>query len=230
VQIKPLRGTSLFIIDPSLVFAVVDNMFGGDGRFHTRVEGRDFTPTEQRIIHKMLMVIFEDYGKSWSPVYPINFEYVRSEMHTQFANIATPSEIVLATSFNIELGSAGGQLHICIPYASVEPIRDLLYSSMQGDHIEPDKRWMRMLSKQVQFADVELVAKLTTAKLTVHDILNMQVGDVISTNIQPTITAEVDGVPLFECRYGVMNGQYAIKIEKTLAINQQENQLGEDHV
>ncbi|RCS58323.1 flagellar motor switch protein FliM [Parvibium lacunae] len=230
VQIKPLRGTSLFIIDPSLVFAVVDNMFGGDGRFHTRVEGRDFTPTEQRIIQKMLSVIFEDYGKSWSPVYPINFEYVRSEMHTQFANIATPSEIVLATSFSIELGAAGGQLHICIPYASVEPIRDILYSSMQGDHIEPDKRWMRMLSKQVQFADVELVAKLATAKLTVHDILNMQVGDVISLNVQPTINAEVDGVPLFECKYGVMNGQYAIKVDKMLAINQKENQLGEDHV
>ena len=230
VQIKPLRGTSLFIIDPSLVFTIVDNMFGGDGRFHTRVEGRDFTPTEQRIIQKMLAVIFEDYGKSWAPVYPLNFEYVRSEMHTQFANIATPSEIVLATSFNIELGAAGGQLHICIPYASVEPIRDLLYSSMQGDHIEPDKRWMRMLSKQVQFADVELVAKLATANLTVHDILNMEVGDVISTNIQPTITADVDGVPLFECRYGVMHGQYAIKIEKTLAVNQKENQLGEDHV
>lgn len=230
VQLKPLRGTALFIIDPSLVFAVVDNLFGGDGRFHVRVEGRDFTPTEQRIIHRMLNVIFEDYGKSWSPVHPINFEYVRSEMHTQFANIATPSEIVVATTFNVELGSAGGQLHICIPYASLEPIRDLLYSSMQGDHIEPDKRWLRMLKSQVQLAEVELVAKLATAKVTFNELLNMKKGDFLGMNIEQAITAEVDGVPLFECKYGVVNGQYAIKVEKILAVNPQDNQLGDQDV
>src|SRR5262245_50764895 len=139
VHMKPLRGSSLFIFDPSLVFTVVDNMFGSDGRFHTRVEGRDFTPTEQRIIMRMLEVVFEDYQKSWAPVHPVTFEYVRSEMHTQFANIATPSEIVVTATFNVELGDAGGQLHICIPYSTIEPIRDMLYSPMQGDSYEPDQ-------------------------------------------------------------------------------------------
>src|ERR1700712_4582562 len=112
IHMKPLRGTALMVFDPGLVFLLVDNLFGGNGRFHTRVEGRDFTQTEQRIIQRILAGVFEDLGKAWQPVHPINIEYVRSEMNTQFANIATPNEVVVVTTFNIELGSAGGEFHI----------------------------------------------------------------------------------------------------------------------
>jgi flagellar motor switch protein FliM len=227
VHMKPLRGSCLFIFDPSLVFAVVDNMFGGDGRFHSRVEGRDFTPTEQRIIQRMLAVVFEDYEKSWASVYPVKFEHVRSEMHTQFANIATPSEIVVTASFNIEIGQSGGPLHIVMPYSMLEPIRDVLYSALQGDSYEPDKRWVRMLSKQVQLAEVELVAQFARIPSTVEQILGMKAGDVIGTDIPKTVVAEVDGVPVFECTYGTQNGQYAVKVDRVLAVRQHENQLGD---
>ena len=100
VHMKPLRGTALMVFDPNLVFLLVDNLFGGDGRFHTRVEGRDFTQTEQRIIQRILDIVFEAYAKSWEPVYPVEFEYMRSEMNTQFANIATPNEVVVATTLH----------------------------------------------------------------------------------------------------------------------------------
>ncbi|HET6719684.1 MAG TPA: flagellar motor switch protein FliM, partial [Rhodocyclaceae bacterium] len=135
VAAKPLRGTALFVFDPNLVFLVVDNMFGSDGRFHTRVEGRDFTPTEQRIIQGLLNVVFAEYEKSWKPVYEMKFEYIRSEMNSQFANIATPSEIVVAMTFTLEFGGSAADMHICFPYSMVEPIRDLLYSTMQSDHL-----------------------------------------------------------------------------------------------
>jgi flagellar motor switch protein FliM len=227
VSMRPLRGNGLFIFDPSLVFAVIDNLFGGDGRFHTRVEGRDFTQTEQKIIACMLEVVFEEYTKSWAPVYPIRPEYLRSEMHTQFANIATPSEIVVATSFSIELGAAGGSLHICVPYSTIEPIRDMLYSSMQGDQAEPDRRWLKMLKKQVQLADVSLVAKLTAINLNIGEVMQLRKGDVIPLDIAPFIEASVDNVPIFECSYGTSNRQYAIKVEKTLAIPASENLLDE---
>ena len=227
VHMKPLRGSCLFIFDPSLVFAVVDNMFGGDGRFHSRVEGRDFTLTEQRIIQRMLGVVFEYYEKSWETIYPVKFEHVRSEMHTQFANIATPSEIVVTATFNIEIGQSGGQLHIVLPYSMIEPIRDMLYSSLQGDSYEPDKRWVRMLSKQVQLADVELVAQFARIPSTVEQLLSMKVGDVIGTDIPKTVVAEVDGVPVFECTYGTQNAQYAIKVDRILAVRQQDNLLGD---
>ena len=228
VQVKPLRGNALFVFEPTLVFLVVDNLFGGDGRFHSRVEGRDFTPTEQRIIQRMLQVVFDDYQKSWKGIYPLTFEYVRSEMRTQFANIATPTEIVVVTTFNIELGAGGGAFHICVPYATLEPIRDLIYSSMQGNHMEPDRRWVRMLSKQVQSAEVDLTANLVSLTLTVDQLLKVKVGDVLSADIPKTVTAQVDGVPIFEARYGALNGQYAIMIERVLT-PQDENSAGEHH-
>ena len=217
VQAKPLRGTALFIFDPNLVFLVVDNLFGGDGRFHTRVEGRDFTQTEQRIIQRLLGVVFEEYEKSWKPVYELKFEYLRAEMNTQFANIATPNEVVVVTTFNIEFGPTSGEFHICMPYAMIEPVRDLLYSSLQGDHLEVDKRWLRLLAQQVQAAEVELVATLGRAQVTFNQILKMKPGDVIGFEIPEAITAAVDGVPVMECHYGLFNGQYALKVEKMLS-------------
>ncbi|TCV90773.1 flagellar motor switch protein FliM [Sulfurirhabdus autotrophica] len=217
VHMNPLRGTALFIFDPNLVFLVVDSLFGGDGRFHTRVEGRDFTPTEQRIIQNMLKVVFEEYKKSWDPIYPIEFDYVRSEMNTQFANIATPTEVVVTTTFNIELGAGGGDFHVCMPYAMIEPIRDLLYSSMQADRNEVDQRWISLMRSQVQNAEVNLVANLGEAPITLGQIVNLKVGDVISLDIPEAIVAEVDGIPVLECKYGILNGQYALKVNKVLA-------------
>ena len=214
VQAKPLRGTGLFIFDPNLVFLFVDNMFGGDGRFHTRVEGRDFTQVEQRIIQRMLGVTFEEYGKSWAPVYPLHFEYLRSEMNTQFANIATPNEIVVATTFTIELEATGGEFHICLPYAMLEPIRDLIYSTMQADHMEADKRWIRLLRSQVQLAEVELIATISEFSLDIVDLLEMKVGDVIPCDLKDGVMAEVDGVPVLDCSYGVCNGHYALKVKR----------------
>jgi flagellar motor switch protein FliM len=217
IHMKPLRGTALMVFDPGLVFLLVDNLFGGDGRFHTRVEGRDFTQTEQRIILRILDIVFEAYTKSWEPVFPVEFEYIRSEMNTQFANIATPNEVVVASTFTVELGSVSGQIHFCMPYSMIEPIRDALTSSLQGEALEVDKRWIRLMTQQIQIAEVELVACLGTAKTSFDDILNMRVGDIIPLNIPESIEATVDGVPVLDCTYGVLNGQYALKVEKLLA-------------
>ncbi|MGE5622114.1 MAG: flagellar motor switch protein FliM [Bacillota bacterium] len=216
VHMKPLRGTALIVFDPNLVFLLVDNMFGGDGRFHTRVEGREFTLTEQRIIQRILNIVFETYAKSWEPVYPIEFEYIRSEMNTQFANIATPNEVVVTTTFSIELGPVTGEMHFCTPYSTIEPIRDILTSSLQGETLEMDKRWIRLLKQQIKTAEVELVANFGTADVTFGDILNMKVGDIIPITVPDPLCATVDGVPVMECTYGKLNGQYALRIEKLI--------------
>ncbi|MCB1985603.1 MAG: flagellar motor switch protein FliM [Burkholderiales bacterium] len=222
IHMKPLRGTALMVFEPNLIFLIVDNLFGGDGRYHTRVEGRDFTETEQRIIRRLLNVVFEEYEKSWKPVHPIQFEYIRSEMNPQFASIATPNEVVVCVSFDLDLGGNGGEFHVCIPYSMVEPIRDLLYSSLQGEHMEVDNRWVRSLSKQIQGAEVELVANLGQAKVTFEQILSMQIGDVIPITIPETVTAQVDNVPVMECRYGIINGQYALKVNAMLSQTETE--------
>ena len=217
VHVKPLRGTGLLIFDPDLVFLVVDNLFGSDGRFHVRVEGRDFTPTEQRIIRKMLEVVFTEYQKAWEPVYPLEFSYLRSEMNTQFANIATPTEVVVAATFHIELGAGGGDFHVCLPYSMVEPLRDILASSMQADRTEVDNRWINLMKHQVQAAEVELVATLAQTKVTLGEILNLKVGDVVMVDVAEKIVADVSGIPVLECGYGTVSGSYALKVESILA-------------
>jgi flagellar motor switch protein FliM len=229
VGLKPLRGTGLVVIEPALVFTVVDNLFGGDSRFHTRVEGREFTTTEMRIIQRLLAVVLEEYRKSWAPVHEIAFDYVRSEMHTQFANIATPNEVVLVTTFSVEFGAGGGEMHMAIPYASVEPIRDKLSNAIAGDAQEPDKRWMRMLSRQVQSAEVELVATLAQVPMHVRSLLAMREGDVISLDLPKSVPVSVDAVPIFDCRFGTVNGQYAVKIDRVLAPSVVERMNGDSH-
>ena len=229
VQMKPLRGTALMVFDPTLVFLVVDNMFGGDGRFHTRVEGRDFTQTEQRIIQRILNIVFETYSKSWEPVYAIQFEYMRSEMNTQFANIATPNEVVVAVTFNIELGPASGEMHFCIPYSMIEPLRDILSSPLQGEVLGTDKRWVKLMTQQVQAAEVEIVADLAKTSMMIGEVLNMKVGDVVPLNIDESIEAKVDGVPVMLCKYGIFNGQYALRVEKLLRSNSTEYVKGEPY-
>jgi flagellar motor switch protein FliM len=216
VSVRPLRGSGLIVCDPTLVFAVIDALFGGAGKYHTRIEGRDFSPTEQRIITRLVDVINAEYKKAWTGIYPLELEYQRSEMQPQFANIATPSEIVVATSFTLEIGDTTGTVHFCIPYSTLEPIRDVLYSTIQGDSNEPDRRWVNLLKEQIQSAEVDLVAELATAPATVEQLLAFQPGDFIELDLQPGIQAKVAGVPILDCHYGTSNGKYALKIDQLL--------------
>lgn len=222
LHMKPLRGTALFVFDPKLVFLVVDNMFGGDGRFHMRVEGRDFTQTEQRIIKRLLNLALESYGSAWQPLYPLEFEYVRAEMHAKLANIVALNEVVVNTTFHIEFGPIGGALHICIPYSMIEPIRDLLSNPLQ-DEIEIDKRWVKQLAQQVQCADVELKAEFLTIPSTIGQLLKLQIGDVLPIEMPETVIAKIDGVPVMECGYGTSNSRYALRVQKM--INYQDSDL-----
>lgn len=216
VSVRPLRGNGLIVCDPTLVFAVIDALFGGDGKFHTRIEGRDFSPTEQRIITRLVGVVTEEYRKAWQGIYPLELDYQRSEMQPQFANIATPAEIVVATSFTLEIGDTTGTIHFCIPYSTLEPIRDVLYSTIQGDSAEPDRRWVNLMKQQIQSAEVELVAELAHAPATVEQLLSFKPGDFIELDLQPDIEVKVSGVPVLACHYGTSNGKYALKVDQLL--------------
>ncbi|CAN5919869.1 flagellar motor switch protein FliM [soil metagenome] len=229
VSVRPLRGSGLIVCDPTLVFAVIDALFGGAGKYHTRIEGRDFSPTEQRIIVRLVEVITTEYKKAWHGIYPLELDYQRSEMQPQFANVATPSEIVVATSFTLEIGDTSGTIHFCIPYATLEPIRDVLYSTIQGDSNEPDRRWVNLMTQQIQSATVELVAELAHAPSTVEQLLALKAGDFIELDLKQAIEAKVVGVPVFDCHYGTSNGRYALKVNQLLTGSTQ-SWLGEPNV
>ena len=216
MTVKPLHGSGLIVCDPGLVFAVIDALFGGVGKFHTRIEGRDFSPTELRVIHRLVETICAEYKRAWNGIYPVELEYQRSEMQPQFANIATPSEMVVATNFTLEIGDTTGSVHFCIPYSTLEPIRDVLYSTIQVDSSEPDWRWVNLLKQQIQSAEVNLVAELARADATVEQLLSFKPGDFIELDLEPLIQAKIDGVPIFDCHYGTSNNRYSIKIDKLL--------------
>jgi flagellar motor switch protein FliM len=216
VSVAPLRGHALVIFDPKLVFAVVDALFGGSGRLNVRIEGRDFSPTESRIIQRMLQMTLAEYAQAWSALARFNFQVQRAEMHTQFANIASPSELVVATTLAVSIGEAGGEMHLCFPYATLEPIRDLLYSPVQGDGQEHDARWVQQLTQQVQAAEVELAAELASTSITVGELRRLRAGDFIRLPIKQLIPVKVDGVPVMECSFGTVNGRAAVRIERML--------------
>jgi len=216
VSVKPLRGSALVVCDPNLVFAVIDALFGGAGKYATRIEGREFSPTEQRVILRLLQTLMAEYRKSWAGVYPLELEYQRSEMQPQFANIASPSEMVVTSSFALEIGDTSGSIHLCFPYSTLEPIRDVLYSTRQGDAGEPDRRWVQLLKTEIQSAEVEMVATLATAPATVEQLLSFKPGDFVELDLEQVIQAKVDGVPVFDCHYGTSNKHYAIKIDQLL--------------
>jgi flagellar motor switch protein FliM len=216
IKITPLKGTALIVMDPHLVFLLVDNLFGGDGRFQTRVEGRDFSHIEQRIIQRTLTIVFESLSKAWESIYPVNFEFIRSEMNTQFANIASPNEVVVTTTFRIDLGSIGGDLHICLPYSMIEPIKDILRSSLHSESLSHDQRWAQLLKHQIQDAEVDAVADLCSIDTTLRKVLNMQVGDIIPFEMPETLNVNVDYLPILNCSYGKLNGQYALQVENII--------------
>ncbi len=224
MAIRPLRGNGLVVCEPSLIFGVIDTLYGGVGKFQTRIEGREFSMTEQRVINRLVDVICTEYKKAWHGIYPLELDYQRSEMQPQFANIATPSEIVISTVFQLEIGDISGAIHICMPYSTLEPIRDVLYSATQGDSVEMDRRWITLLSKEIQAAEVTLVAELAQADATVEQLLSMKPGDFIELEREPRIRASIGGVPIFECQYGTHNSKYAIRIEECLRGNDSHSQ------
>jgi flagellar motor switch protein FliM len=211
-KVAPLRGKSLFVLDPKLVFSVVDSFFGGSGKFHTKIEGRDFTPTEVRVIQMLLEIAFKDLSMAWQPVLEIRFEYVNSEVNPQFANIVSPSEVVVVTTFNVDLESGGGDFYICLPYSMLEPIRDLLDAGVQSDRGERDERWEMAMREEVMGASVEISSVLAEATLPLRVLAGLQVGDIIPIDIDDEVEVCAESLPVFRGQLGVHNNCYAVKI------------------
>jgi len=216
VKVKPLRGTALIVCNPKLVFSLVDCFFGGDGRFHTKIEGRDFTGTEMRIIRRLVDMAFESMQEAWEPVFPIQFEYQGAEINPHFANIVTPSEVVLVSTFHIDLEGGAGYLHVTMPYSMIEPIRDTLDAGIQSDVAEKDQRWSQMLQDEVKSAPVEINSTLGTAEVTVRDLLAFKPGDILSLDMPDALVARIDDIPIFRAHYGVSRGNYALKVVEML--------------
>lgn len=213
VRFMPLKGRALIVMEPRLVFTAVDNFFGGTGQFYNKVEGREFTPTEMRVIRLFIDMIFKDLQEAWKPVLALQFEYLTSEVNPQFANVVSPSEIVVISTMHVELDGGGGDINIVMPYTMIEPIRELL-DQVISDRGETDGRWQELLRKSVMNVAVTLDSLLIEKKMTVKDVMHLKKGDVIPVDMPDTVRLRAQTVPVFEGKIGLSDGNYAIKIVK----------------
>jgi flagellar motor switch protein FliM len=218
VRMQPLRGVGLVVLDPKLVFATVDNFFGGNGRF-TKIEGRDFTATETRVIHMLLKHVFADLKEAWSNVARLDLEYVNSEINPHFANIVSPTEIVVITTFQVELEGGGGEVHITMPYAMIEPLRELLDAGVASDRVEHDERWMQALKEELEDAEVELGAILGRGRITLAELVDLKPGDIVPCDFTGRATVVAEDVPVFRGQFGASHGRQAVKIEERVTRN-----------
>ena len=216
VRFRPLKGTALVTMEARLVFILVENFFGGDGRHHAKIEGREFTPTERRIIQMLLKIIFEDYHDAWAPVMDAEFEYLDSEVNPAMANIVSPTEVIVVNSFHIELDGGGGDFHIAMPYSMLEPIRELLDAGVQSDKEDTDQRWSQALEDEIMDVDVDFSATLLEKEMKLRDMMGLKAGDIIPVDLPESLLVSVEGLPTFRATLGQSNENLALKITERI--------------
>jgi flagellar motor switch protein FliM len=216
VRIRPLRGSALFTLDAKLVFSAVDNFFGGSGRFPAKIEGRDFTPTELRLVDMILERVFRDLEEAWTPVLQVKFDHLGSEVNPHFASIVSPSEVVIVSVFHIDLDGGGGDFHVALPYTMIEPIREMLDTGVQSDRSGHDERWAHALRDEIETAEVQLSSRIAETLVTLRELMALKPGDVIPVDLPETVLARVDEVPVFRAKVGTLRGNLALKVMETI--------------
>jgi flagellar motor switch protein FliM len=211
---EPLRGHAIMVIETKLVFNLVDSFFGGSGRGYIKVEGRDFTPIESRLVTKVIKMALEDLERAWNPVHPLTLSYVRGETNPQFASVVAPTEVVIVVKFEVELEQTVGTLIICLPYSTVEPIRSKLYAGFQSDQLEVDTAWINRFIERVREAEVSMVVEMGRTMVMGEDIMNLAIGDVIMLkhDVRTPLEIKVEGIPKFKVFAGASRGQKAVRV------------------
>ena len=211
VNIRSLKGTGCWCIDPGVIYIAIDNMFGGEGRLAPRTSVKEYTATELRIVRRIMDGLLNEYEKAWKSVHEMKFDFMRQETNFTFAKITSPEEMVMHAKFTIDINGREGDVDLCIPFWVLEPLKGVLYENMQLV-AEPDKIWVDKLHNEVQSTPVTAVAVLARKEMLLGDVLSMAVGEIIPIEIVDPVTVYVDGLPVIRGKYGVKNGRYAVKV------------------
>jgi len=224
VKIHPLRGSALCVFDPKLVFILVDNYYGGIGR-HAKIEGREFSATEQRVVSIVLEDAFRDLKDAWSPVMHVDFEFNSMEVNPQFANIVSPTEVVVVSTFHVELDGGGGDFQVTIPYSMVEPIRDLLDAGIASDIADKDERWVVSLREEINLAEVNMTCKLADVEIPLIEVLELKEGDILPINMPELVTLRAEDIPVLRGKVGEHRGSKAIQIVEVVEHNNADKEI-----
>ncbi len=217
-KMDPLRGQCLLVVDSKLVFALVECFLGGSTKTRFKIEGRDFTSIERRLIQKVVVMAFQDLEKAWAPVHPVKMHLVRVEINPMFVGIATPNDIMVISKFQVEMEQADGFITLCIPYATVEPIKGKLYSGFQSEQLEQDNRWTSRIQDEIMDMEVEVVVELASTVMRAKEFLDLAAGDIIMFNkkVKDPLVGKVEGIPKFTGLAGQLNNVKAFKVKQVL--------------
>ena len=217
-KMEPLRGFGLLVFDAQMIFSLIEFFFGGTGKTYYKPEGREFTPIEQKIIHKVVMMFFDDMEEAWRAIYPMKPLYVRAEMNPQFVNIVTPVDVVIKVEFVLEVEGKQCKAYLCIPYGTVEPIKEKLYSAFSADRDELDMKWLDRLKDRLKEIPVTITVELGKVKLDVSRVVDLKVDNLIMLDrrVDEDIDILVEGSRKFTGKFGIYRGAMAVKVNKVL--------------
>ncbi|MGC9964862.1 MAG: flagellar motor switch protein FliM [Syntrophobacteraceae bacterium] len=222
LKMEPLRGHVLFMIESRLIFNLVDCFFGGSGRGSYKIEGRDFTSIEYRVINKVVKQVIQDLDLAWQPITAVSFSFVRSEVNPQFATIIPPTDAVIVVRYELEMDRLMGRMALVLPYSTIEPIRSKLYASFQSDQLEVDDEWILRLRRLLHEVPVELSVELGSATLKGAELMNMEIGDVImlDNDFNRPLLVKVEGVPKLKASPGIYRGNLAFQVHSHISDNE----------
>lgn len=214
-----LRGSALMVIESKLAYALVDSFFGGADRPYTKIDDKDFTPIELSIVRKVVELGIGDLEAAWASVEKIGCSFVRTEVNPQFVGIVPPTDVVIASTFDVELENATGTISMVIPYATIEPIKQKLQTGFQIESDQTDKKlWTAIIKEQLMETKVEVKVNLGESEIQMKDLMQMKIGDVIPLTQDATgeLNVQIENVPKFKGYYGNHHGTVAVQVTRLI--------------
>lgn len=219
-RMEPLKGHAILVLESRLAYNLIECYFGGKASEAVKVEGREYTSIENKMLQNVVKVCLEDLAHAWRPVHEITMTYARSEANPQFAGVALPNDLVTVISYNVELDGVSCLMKVCIPYSTTEPIREKLRVGFQGDQLEEDMGWKRRLMDRVRDMNVEMSVELGSTPITGQRLLTLKGGDVVQLqqDVHELLAVKIEGVAKFKGRAGVRRNNKAIRIEHRCSV------------
>lgn len=217
-KMEPLRGNALLIMESKVIFTLVDLIFGGGGKSLFKIEGREFTAIENNLIKRVVLSALADLEKAWQALIALKITYLLSEINPQFVMIVPPTDVVVIVNFEIEMEYTTGMMSLCLPYASLEPVREKLQAGYQSEQMEVDKVWANRFKECLMLSKAEVLVQLGHTQISGKDLVNLRKGDVIRLDQYATdaLPIYIEGVLKYKGYTGLYKGNQAVQIAELI--------------
>ncbi len=217
-RMPPLSGNALMVASSSLVFGIIESLFGGSGGTQIRAEGREFTPIEVRLIGRVVTQALDVLQEAWAPIHPVEFQYVRTEFNPLAIAIVPPTDVVIIATIEIELDNERTSLILCTPYSTIEPLRGKLATGFQSTRLEIDTSVKNRMEQNIAQTAATMSVQLAEGTIKTRELLSLKKGDVITLDTNPASEAMImiEGTPKFYGYCGSFRGNRAVRVTRPI--------------